>query len=162
MKKKIKTFILFSKRFYLFIFRERGREGEREGEKHQCVVASWAPLTGDLAHNPGMCPDCESNLWPFCLQATIHSTEPHQPGLILFFNPHPRICLLILETDEGEREKETLISCLLYMSRPRIELTTFFSFGIQDNTPANWTTWPGKNIFKYTKNKIIYLLHTII
>ena len=24
--------------FYLFIFRQRGREGEREGEKHQCVV----------------------------------------------------------------------------------------------------------------------------
>ena len=24
------------KRFYLFIFRERGREGEREGEKQQC------------------------------------------------------------------------------------------------------------------------------
>ena len=32
--------------FYLFIFRERGREGEREGEKHQCVVASHAPLLG--------------------------------------------------------------------------------------------------------------------
>ena len=27
----------------LFIFRERGRDGEREGEKHQCVVASSAP-----------------------------------------------------------------------------------------------------------------------
>ena len=25
------------KRFYLFIFRERGRKGEREGEKHQCM-----------------------------------------------------------------------------------------------------------------------------
>ena len=24
-------------RLYLFIFRERGREGEREGEKHQCT-----------------------------------------------------------------------------------------------------------------------------
>ena len=36
---------------YLFIFRERGREGEREGEKHQCVVASLTPPTGDLAHN---------------------------------------------------------------------------------------------------------------
>ena len=24
-------------RFYLFIFRERGREGERQGEEHQCV-----------------------------------------------------------------------------------------------------------------------------
>ena len=41
-------------RFYLFIFRERGREREREGEKHQCVVASRAPPTGDLAHNPGI------------------------------------------------------------------------------------------------------------
>ena len=27
-------------RFYLFIFRERGREGEREGEKYQCVFTS--------------------------------------------------------------------------------------------------------------------------
>ena len=34
------------KRFYLFIFRQREREEEREGEKHQCVVASHAPLLG--------------------------------------------------------------------------------------------------------------------
>ena len=38
----------FLKRFYLFIFRERRREGEREGEKHQCVVAFHTPSTGDL------------------------------------------------------------------------------------------------------------------
>ena len=30
----------------LFIFRGRGREGEREGEKHQCVFASHVELTG--------------------------------------------------------------------------------------------------------------------
>ena len=48
-------FMPYFKRFYLFIFRDRGREEEREGEKHQCVVASCAPPTGDLAHNPGMC-----------------------------------------------------------------------------------------------------------
>ena len=41
-------------RFYLFIFRQRGREGEREGEKHQYVVASPKPPTGHLACNPGM------------------------------------------------------------------------------------------------------------
>ena len=29
-------------------FRQKGREEEREGEKHQCVVASWAPAIGDL------------------------------------------------------------------------------------------------------------------
>ena len=28
---------LFFLRFYLFIFRERGKEGEREGEQHRCV-----------------------------------------------------------------------------------------------------------------------------
>ena len=43
-----------------FIFRERGREGERKGEKHQCVVASHEPPTGDLAHSSSMCLDWES------------------------------------------------------------------------------------------------------
>ena len=56
--------------------------GEREGKKHQCVVVSRAPPTGDLAHNPDMYPDWESNRWPFGLQAGIQSTELHQPGLI--------------------------------------------------------------------------------
>ena len=65
------------------MFRERGREGEREGEKHQCVVASHVPPSGDLASNSGMCPDWESNQRPFGLQAGIQSTEPHQPGLFI-------------------------------------------------------------------------------
>ena len=37
---------ILKKRFYWFIFRERGREGERKGEKHQCVVASCPPYWG--------------------------------------------------------------------------------------------------------------------
>ena len=65
--------------FYLFIFRERGSEGERKGEKHQCVVAFHAPPTRDLARNPGVC--WESNWQPFGSQAGTQSTEPHQPGL---------------------------------------------------------------------------------
>ena len=68
----------FFKGFYLFL--ERGREGERRGEKHECVAASHAPPTGDPADNPGMCPDWESNRWPFGSQAGTQSTEPHQPG----------------------------------------------------------------------------------
>ena len=51
----------FKKIFYLFIFRKRGRERESDGEKHQCVVASRVTPTRDLAQNPGMCPDWESN-----------------------------------------------------------------------------------------------------
>ena len=33
----------------------------KEGEKHQCVVASQAPPTGDLDRNPGMYSDWECN-----------------------------------------------------------------------------------------------------
>ena len=65
-------------RFYLFIFREMGREGEREEEKHRCVVASHS--TEDLALIPGMCPDWESNQRLFGFQAGTQSTDPHQPG----------------------------------------------------------------------------------
>ena len=71
-------------RFYLLIFRQRGREGEREGEKHHCVVASHVPLTGDLAHNPGMCPDRESNRQPFGSQATPGKCVlTHAPGKLM-------------------------------------------------------------------------------
>ena len=38
------------------------------------------PPTGDLAHNPGVYPDWESNQRPFGSQAGAQSTEPQQPG----------------------------------------------------------------------------------
>ena len=38
------------------------------------------PPTGDLACNPGMCPDWELNQWPFSSQTGTQSTDPHQPG----------------------------------------------------------------------------------
>ena len=41
---------------YLFLERE-----EREGEKHQYVVASRVLPAGDLAQNPGLCPNWEWN-----------------------------------------------------------------------------------------------------
>ena len=68
----------------LFIYFQR--KGEREGEKHQCVVTSHMPPAGDLARNPGMCPDWELNRQHFDLQAGTQFTEPHQPGLPLRFS----------------------------------------------------------------------------
>ena len=68
----------FFLRFYLFIFRERERKREREGEKHQCVVASCVLRTGDLAHNPGLCPDRQ----PFGSQAHAQPSELYQLGLM--------------------------------------------------------------------------------
>ena len=77
---------MFSYEDFIYLFLERGREGEREEEKHQCVAVSCTPPTGDLAHNQGMCPDWELNWWPFGSQVCAQSTEPHQPGQSLCFN----------------------------------------------------------------------------
>ena len=48
------------------------------------LLASRTPPTGDLACNPGMCPDRESNQRHFGLQAGTQFTEPQQPGLSHF------------------------------------------------------------------------------
>ena len=66
-------FTIFSFKFIYFIFREKGREKKRERN-----ISVWLPLmcppTGDLAHNPGMCPRLgiePATLW-FAGQHSIH------------------------------------------------------------------------------------------
>ena len=66
---------------FIYLLLERGEGREKEEEKHQCVAASHMPPAGDLASDPGMCPEWESNWRPFGSQAGTQSTEPHQPGL---------------------------------------------------------------------------------
>ena len=64
-------------------------------EKHQCVVAFRKPPTGNLAHNPGMCPDWESNWWPFGSQAHAQSTELQQLGLDSILDSFEFIAILM-------------------------------------------------------------------
>ena len=72
---------LFKKIFFKdFIYFYREGKGRRKRGKYQCVIISCVPPTGDLACNPGICPDWESNQQPFGSQAGAQSTEPHQPG----------------------------------------------------------------------------------
>ena len=80
-KKEILPKLSFFKKIFIYFFRERGREGEREGEKHQCVVASREPPTGDLACNPGMCPDWELNRQHFSSQAVLNLMSHTNQGL---------------------------------------------------------------------------------
>ena len=70
---------LFFPLFYFFIY--RGKGGWREGEEHQSVVASRAPLLGTWPATPGMCPAWESGQRPFGSKADAQSTEPHQADL---------------------------------------------------------------------------------
>ena len=111
--------------FFKFIFREKGREEERESnihvrEVHINLVASPTHPTGDLACNLGVCPDGGSNQ-----QAGSESTEPHQPGLppwflswetewmvklpasLLFFKASPEDMHIDFSPFKREREKET-------------------------------------------------------
>ena len=80
--KKIISRVFFSLRFYLLIFRKKGREGEREGEKHHCVVASRMSFAGDLACNAGVCPDWESNCDPLVRRSALNPLSDTSQALI--------------------------------------------------------------------------------
>ena len=72
-------------RFHLFIFRERGREGEKEGEKHQCVVAFHKIPTGDLACHPGMCLDQSPTGDPLVYRWALNLLSHTSQDLNLFY-----------------------------------------------------------------------------
>ena len=80
-----KRFIYLKILFTYLLFRERGREGEREGninawEIHR-LVASCTPPCGEPGPQPRHVP-WELNLWPFGSQDSAQSTESHKPGLL--------------------------------------------------------------------------------
>ena len=55
------------KKDFIYFWRGEGREEEgekRRCEKHPLVASLTRPIWGP-AHNPGMCPDQESNKGPF-------------------------------------------------------------------------------------------------
>ena len=106
---------LFSGQFYflffflkiLFIYfqRERGREGEREGANHQCVVTSHMAPTGDLDHNTGMCPDQESNWQPFGLQPSLNPLSHTSQGRNVFVSYKIIITTLFILVRKSKQSK---------------------------------------------------------
>ena len=56
--------------------------------KHQCVITSHMTPTGDLALNPAMCPDWESNRRPFGLQPTLNPLSYTSQVGLFFFKLH--------------------------------------------------------------------------
>ena len=58
-------------RFHLFIFRERRREGESEGEKHQCERETLMGCFPHISH-PGTEPANQARAWPRMEPVTLH------------------------------------------------------------------------------------------
>ena len=63
----------------IYLFLERGKEGEREGEKHCLVAPRPLPptLTTNRTCNLGMCPSQESNQQSFSLCGTMPKQLGH-------------------------------------------------------------------------------------
>ena len=85
-------------RFYLFIYREEeGREKEMERNMDEqeihWSVASCMPPTGDLACNPGMCPDREFNRWPLVHGPAFNSRSYSSQGQLALSVSHLLVIL---------------------------------------------------------------------
>ena len=124
---KFSFFLFFKDCIYLLL--ERGREREREGEKHQCVVASWASptgetrpatqacaLTGNQTGNPLACRPALNPLRHTSQGYKFSFVNVLPLSFVHLFNSLWRIYSLILEREERRetsmRERKTSIGCL--------------------------------------------------
>ena len=69
----------------LFLEGGEGKEKEREGENCNIWLPLPPPPTGDLAHNPGTCPDWESNGYHLVHRTVLNPLRHtrHQPKQLL-------------------------------------------------------------------------------
>ena len=90
---------------YLFVERWEGREEEKERDI-DLLPLTHTP-TQDQTRNQGICPDQESNRWPFALQDDAQPIKPHWSGL----------CWAILNNSYKNKTKQNPISnCLPFHS----------------------------------------------
>ena len=81
------THVGFFKRFYVFIFRERGTEGERKGEKHQCARETWICCPSHTSYRG---PDLQPRHVPWLVtflstgQPSIHWATPARASCVIF------------------------------------------------------------------------------
>ena len=108
------------------------------------------PLTGNLAHNPSMCPDWESNrrlLW-FIGRYSIHWAIPARALFLIF------IILFVFYFFMDLREK--IINLLFHLFMHSLvdsfmcpDWNWAYNLGILAECSSNWATQPGPIIFAF-------------
>ena len=103
------------------VFRERGREGKREGARETSIGCLHMPPNGDLAHHPGMCPDWKLN--PLAVRSPALDPLSHTSqgcnillkGITIFPMSVRGSCCFVVRTDEhrscGEADRDSLVQC---------------------------------------------------
>ena len=151
---KILIIVLILTQRYVFIdFREKGREVDREREKHRCERGS---LTSCLLHKPQLetkhttphvpWPGIEPATFWFMAGRGCYNQLSHLARAVHWFERERE---RKRERDIDLHEKETLIGCLLYAPWSGIELVAFWCTGW---FPTNWATWPGQEYLKDCEN----------
>ena len=82
----IKKGLPFLKDFIYLFFREGKGGRKRRGETSMCDCLLHTPLLGTWSATQACALDWDLNQWPFDLQASTQSTEPHQPGWKVTFS----------------------------------------------------------------------------
>ena len=106
----------------------------------------WLPLVcptlGNLARNPGMCPDWKSNQQPLGSRVSAQSTEPHQSGLeCIYLNKYGFIFSFSFYAKDG-----ILFSHLI--------LQIFFKFARRKFTCFLSENFMGKTLFMDIRNSL--------
>ena len=77
--------------YFMYLFLETGREGEIKREKNQFVVAFCMPPTGDLAWNPGLCPDWDLTAYGLVRRAALSPQRHTIQGPTKYSYPYVNI-----------------------------------------------------------------------
>ena len=109
----LQIFLIF---YFMYLFLERGREGEREGEKYHCVVASPTPSTGDLAATQACALTGNQTSDPLvCSQVLSPPRHTSQSRELTFCKTFLSVFLILRQFNAGQK-----LSSLSFDKRPHV------------------------------------------
>ena len=134
-KVKLHTLLIFLKKYFIYLFLERGSKGERGGENRQYVVASRAPPTGDMTTTQA----CSLGVEPATLRfagwlSTQRATPARVAPLLITLPPYQSGAPCLSVSEPGCRTKNGCCHSTWWAERQAV-------FIILINTPSDQSSY---------------------